>query len=52
MSFLAKGVSVSVLCGLLVFLCLTLPVFGKVRKNDSYYSSHTQAQKKITDERK
>ncbi|HEX8567760.1 MAG TPA: hypothetical protein VF648_19125 [Pyrinomonadaceae bacterium] len=45
MSFLAKGASVNVLCGLLVFLCLALQVFGKVRKNDFYYASHAQAQK-------
>jgi hypothetical protein len=45
MSFLAKGASVKVLCGLLVFLCLALPVFGKVQKNDFYYASHAQAQK-------
>lgn len=45
MSFLAKGASIEVLCGLLVFLCLTLLVFGKGRKNEFYYASPVQMQR-------
>jgi hypothetical protein len=45
MSFLAKGRSGNVLCGLLIYLCLALPVSGKARKDEFYYSSRAQAQK-------